>query len=141
VVLGAFGFEAKSGKQVLEAKSFMAVTATGGAGVFRAQWAEEFVSIIPITTMMMPGGAAPSGSASSTGASAVTPIAQAAECRSNPSTANRSDQTRAAIEQVVGRYIRLHRYGGHVIGPLPFHEDHNPSLAVYPETGTFRCYR
>jgi hypothetical protein len=51
VVLGAFGFEAKSGKQVLEAKSFMAVTATGGAGVFRAQWAEEFMSIIPITTM------------------------------------------------------------------------------------------
>jgi DNA primase len=26
------------------------------------------------------------------------------------------------------------------MGLCRFHEDHNPSLAVYPERGTFRCY-
>jgi DNA primase len=26
------------------------------------------------------------------------------------------------------------------MGLCRFHEDHNPSLAVYPATGTFRCY-
>ena len=26
------------------------------------------------------------------------------------------------------------------MGLCPFHDDKNPSLAVYPQTGTFRCY-
>jgi len=44
------------------------------------------------------------------------------------------------IEEIVGRYVQLHRYGNQLMGLCRFHEDHNPSLAVYPATGTFRCY-
>ena len=30
--------------------------------------------------------------------------------------------------------------GNTLMGLCPFHDDKNPSLAVYPQTGTFRCY-
>lgn len=46
----------------------------------------------------------------------------------------------APIETVVGAYLELRRSGTTLIGLCPFHEDHRPSLAVYPEKGSFHCY-
>jgi len=44
------------------------------------------------------------------------------------------------ITKVIGKYIKLQATGDKFIGLCPFHEDHNPSLTVYPATGTFHCY-
>lgn len=44
------------------------------------------------------------------------------------------------IEEVVGRYVRLHPSGQYWWGLCPFHNDHHPSLAVHPGRGTFCCY-
>ena len=44
------------------------------------------------------------------------------------------------IASVIERFVKLHRFGRHLMGLCPFHDDHNPSLAVYPERGSFRCY-
>jgi len=49
-------------------------------------------------------------------------------------------KARAPIERLVGRYVRLRRSYQTFTGLCPFHEDHNPSLAVYPATGTYHCY-
>jgi DNA primase len=44
------------------------------------------------------------------------------------------------IENVVGEYLRLKASGDNLVGLCPFHEDHTPSLTVYPASGTFHCY-
>jgi hypothetical protein len=44
------------------------------------------------------------------------------------------------IADVVGRYVKLRTSGNNLVGLCPFHKDTNPSLAVYPKTGTFYCY-
>jgi DNA primase len=45
------------------------------------------------------------------------------------------------IAELIGQFVKLQRYDGdYLIGLCPFHDDHNPSLAVYPAKGTFRCY-
>ena len=44
------------------------------------------------------------------------------------------------IADLVGRYVALRQSGAALRGLCPFHEDGNPSLMVYPETGRFRCY-
>lgn len=44
------------------------------------------------------------------------------------------------IADLVGRYVPLRQSGGALRGRCPFHDDHNPSLMLYPESGTFRCY-
>ncbi len=44
------------------------------------------------------------------------------------------------IENLIGGYVPLRPSGGMLIGLCPFHEDHVPSLTVYPRTGTFHCY-
>ena len=36
--------------------------------------------------------------------------------------------------------MKLQTVGNSLMGLCPFHDDKNPSLAVYPKTGTFRCY-
>jgi DNA primase len=46
----------------------------------------------------------------------------------------------APIADVVGRYVSLRQSGASLRGCCPFHDDHNPSLMVYPVTGSFRCY-
>lgn len=46
----------------------------------------------------------------------------------------------APIAEVVSRYVQLRSSGLSGRGRCPFHDDHNPSLMVYPESGTFRCY-
>jgi DNA primase len=44
------------------------------------------------------------------------------------------------IEQVIGQYVKLNAGSKSLTGLCPFHEDRNPSLAVYPSTSTFHCY-
>jgi DNA primase len=44
------------------------------------------------------------------------------------------------IEQVVGQYVKLRPSSNSLTGLCPFHEDHTPSLVVYPLTGTYHCY-
>jgi DNA primase len=44
------------------------------------------------------------------------------------------------IERVVSRYVRLRISGNTLLGLCPFHEDHNPSLTVYPKSSAFHCY-
>lgn len=44
------------------------------------------------------------------------------------------------IADLVGRYVTLRSSGESLRGRCPFHEDHDPSLMVYPSTGTFRCF-
>jgi DNA primase len=44
------------------------------------------------------------------------------------------------IEGLIGRSVALRPSGGMLVGLCPFHEDHVPSLTVYPRTGTFHCY-
>lgn len=44
------------------------------------------------------------------------------------------------IESLIGRYVELRQSGQGIVGLCPFHEDRNPSLAVYPATGTFYCF-
>src|SRR5690606_8859572 len=46
------------------------------------------------------------------------------------------------LVSLIGESISLQpRHGGrHFVGLCPFHEDHNPSLNVYPDRQTFRCW-
>jgi DNA primase len=44
------------------------------------------------------------------------------------------------IEKVISEYVPLRLSGNKLVGLCPLHDDHNPSLTVYPVTGTFRCY-
>src|SRR6266852_214789 len=44
------------------------------------------------------------------------------------------------IEQVIGSYVELRASGATFVGLCPFHDDHRPSLTVYPEQATFHCY-
>ena len=47
------------------------------------------------------------------------------------------------IEEIVARYgIQLHRRGRALVGRCPFHPDGGrPNLYVYPDTGSFYCFR
>jgi DNA primase len=44
------------------------------------------------------------------------------------------------IAEVVSRYVALRGAGDYLMGLCPFHDDHTPSLTVYPGTNTFHCY-
>ena len=44
------------------------------------------------------------------------------------------------IQSIVERYVALRIVGNTLMGLCPFHQDRNPSLAVYPDKGWFRCY-
>ena len=46
-------------------------------------------------------------------------------------------QTR--IEQVIGQMVLLKRHGSWYRGRCPFHDDHHPSLIVWPQTQTWKC--
>lgn len=58
----------------------------------------------------------------------------------------RSDERIARIKaqvpigDIIGQYVLLKRSGKALKGRCPFHEDHEPSLAVYPGTRTFHCF-
>jgi DNA primase len=44
------------------------------------------------------------------------------------------------IENIVGRYTRLHRSGKNLVARCPFHDDQKPSFVVYPATQSFYCF-
>lgn len=46
------------------------------------------------------------------------------------------------IVGLVGEAVRLQsmRGGREFVGLCPFHEDHNPSMRVYPDQQSFRCW-
>ena len=44
------------------------------------------------------------------------------------------------IEEVAGRYVHLRRSGRRYLGLCPFHEDHDPSLVIFPESGRWWCF-
>lgn len=43
------------------------------------------------------------------------------------------------IEEIIGRVVALKPHGQWYVGRCPFHDDHNPSLVVWPKTGTWKC--
>ncbi|MFZ4576159.1 MAG: DNA primase, partial [Phycisphaerales bacterium] len=46
----------------------------------------------------------------------------------------------ADIVRIVGEYVRLKPAGREFKGLCPFHDDHNPSMAVVPHKGIFHCF-
>lgn len=52
----------------------------------------------------------------------------------------RSLKVAVPIAAVIGPYVQLQDFGDRLSGLCPFHEDHEPSLTVYPDTGTFYCF-
>jgi DNA primase len=46
----------------------------------------------------------------------------------------------AAIEEVVGQYVKLTQRGKNLLGLCPFHADTSPSFTVAPEKGIFHCF-
>ena len=44
------------------------------------------------------------------------------------------------IEEIIGQYLPLNRSGRALMGRCCFHEDHVPSLAVFPDTQSFHCF-
>ena len=44
------------------------------------------------------------------------------------------------VEEVIARYISLRKSGRTLRGLCPFHNDTDPSLVVWPETGTWHCF-
>ena len=51
-------------------------------------------------------------------------------------------RTRTDLVALVGESITLSSRGGgrEFVGLCPFHEDHDPSLRVYPDRQTYRCW-
>lgn len=46
----------------------------------------------------------------------------------------------ADIVDVISRYVPLNKRGKNYWCPCPFHDDHNPSLAVTPDKQIFKCF-
>ena len=49
-------------------------------------------------------------------------------------------RARFPVEQVIGSYVQLRRSGRRLAGLCPFHEDHTPSLVVYPHNQSWWCF-
>src|SRR5665811_585906 len=41
---------------------------------------------------------------------------------------------------LIGESVALQSRGREFVGLCPFHDDHNPSMRVYPERQSFRCW-
>src|SRR3954470_1707566 len=48
---------------------------------------------------------------------------------------------RVDIESVVGETVRLTRAGRNLKGLCPFHSEKSPSFVVYPQNGSYHCFR
>jgi DNA primase len=46
----------------------------------------------------------------------------------------------AAIEEVVGQYVKLEQKGRNLLGLCPFHSETKPSFTVAPDKGIFYCF-
>ena len=70
------------------------------------------------------------------------------ECESGVSDLQGTDQLRETVRQktdlvaLVGESVSLQSRGGgrEFMGLCPFHEDHDPSLRVYPDRQSYRCW-
>jgi DNA primase len=180
--------EGEFDRLVLESNGLQAVTSTGGAGVFRLEWAEVFKAIPAVYVCFDRDEA---GRAGALRVAQLVPQARVvelpeevgeggdvtdffvrlgktkqdflelleqarpAEPVQQPGAAPHYQSLRPAtpfndrierlkssvsIEKLVSQYVKLRRSGNTFSGICPFHDDHNPSLAVYPATGTFHCY-
>lgn len=49
-------------------------------------------------------------------------------------------KTVVPIEDLVSRYVPLRRSGQNYLAHCPFHDDHNPSFVVYPQSQSFYCF-
>jgi DNA primase len=178
--------EGEFDRLVLEAQGFQAVTSTGGAGVFRKEWAREFEpipevyvcfdrdeagqkgalrvgSMIPhakivtlpdevgeagdVTDFFIRLGASAGDFAKLLeGATPMPPAPEAAvERRSrtlDSALREKVDRLKASVSiaEVIGRTIPLRTSGTVLIGLCPFHDDHEPSFAVYAQTGRYYCF-
>ena len=45
------------------------------------------------------------------------------------------------IETAISQYVNLKRRGKNLVGLCPFHSEKTPSFTVYPENGSFYCFR
>jgi DNA primase len=180
--------EGEFDRLVLEGQGIAAVTSTGGARLFRAEWARNFEAIdevylcfdrdqagregalsvarvLPKARIVeLPEEVGPSGDvtdffvrlgktrddflalleAAKPGpppepvASAPTPAPGGPVGR----WAERVERikTRIAIADVVRQYVELRGIGERLRGLCPFHDDHEPSLVVFPASGRFYCF-
>ncbi len=181
--------EGEFDRLVLEANDLRAVTSTGGAGVFRPEWAKEFESIpevficydrdgagrsgalrvgrmIPRAKLIkLPEEVGPNGDVTDffvrlgktkevflrlmEGAKPAPPKPEVPIPENLPKAPQEISplsqritelKKTVPIAHVMGQYIKLQAAGDKFIALCPFHEDHNPSLTVYPLSGTFHCY-
>ncbi len=176
--------EGEFDRLVLEAHRIHAVTSTGGAGVFRREWAEYFAHIpkvyicfdrdeagrtgalrvgqlIPHARIVeLPDAVGEGGDVTDffvrlgkTPDDFVELLAKARPAPPTPPklprrrTAIDPDRTRierlkeqVPIEELVGRNLELRPSGQVLTGRCPFHDDRNPSFAVYPEGRRFYCF-
>ncbi len=49
-------------------------------------------------------------------------------------------KARNDIVSVIEGYTKLRKSGKNFTGRFPIHQDKNPSMTVYPDSQTFRCY-
>jgi len=49
-------------------------------------------------------------------------------------------KTDIPVAQVIAHYVPLKMSGRNLVGRCPFHDDHTPSMVVYPHSGTFHCF-
>jgi len=179
--------EGEFDRLVLESRGLAAVTSTGGAGVFRTDWAEALKEVPKVFVCFDRDDAGRNGSLrvakmipqaklvalpeevgkggdvtdffARLGRSrdhflrlleAARPLAEQKETESpklepisfSPRANGEVDRLKSsvAIENLVGRYIPLRLSGQNYVGQCPFHEDHTPSLVVYPKTQSFYCF-
>lgn len=178
--------EGEFDRLALVSQRFHAVTSTGGAGVFRKEWAEAIADIPEVyicydrdpvghagairvgqmiphaKIVMLPDEVGEHGDVTDffvrLGASradfeallaAAKPAPPAADTgseqrRRSPDTPDRQriEQIKrtALIADLVARYVKLEASGDVLRGLCPFHEDHAPSLTVYPRSNTFHCF-
>jgi DNA primase len=180
--------EGEFDRMVLEEKGFLAVTSTGGAGTFRAEWATAFESIpnvyicydndnagrigaervaslIPhskiaelpvevgeagdVTDFFVHLGKSREDFQKLLDAAMPMPPSPPTERTQSPRASSLDPEMKqrttrikseVPIADLIGQYLKLEPYGDYLMGVCPFHDDHHPSLAVYPVKGTFRCY-
>jgi len=180
--------EGEFDRLVLETHGIGAVTSTGGAGAFRAEWAADFASIPEVFLCFdrdeagrrgalrvgqcvphakigaLPDEVGPGGDVTDFFArlgrtrddfdkllEVATPVPAPPPALPVPAERPATDpgafslriralKQQTPIADVVGRYVRVRPSGLSWRGRCLFHDDHDPSLMVYPEGGTFRCY-
>ena len=179
--------EGEFDRLVLESQGIAAVTSTGGAGVFRQEWAKEFETIAEVFVCFdrdesgrngakrvaqllsqaklveLPEQVGEGGDVTDyfvrLGSSredflqlleAARPLAEQEKEESavlrprlrdhNPSGEVAELKALVAIDRLVAQYLSLRPSGVNFVGRCPFHDDHDPSLVVYPRTQSFYCF-